>query len=294
MTQSTSPSSPWNDAWKERQRLRRAPDDAAFWDERSKTFATKDAPSPYVDRFLELAAVRPGESVFDMGCGTGALALPLAAAGHPVTAADFSAGMLGVMDDLAAERGVTGIKALQMSWEADWATHGVGPRSHDVCVASRSIATSDLEDSLLKLTAVARRRVGITLTADASPRVDSRALRAAELPHQPGEDFQFAFNILVDHGLRPEVAYISSERDATYATPQAARDDYEAMVRSALSSDSSPAEEEAALAHLRTWLDDQLIPNERAGQPDRKGVPEGAWRLREPRVTTWAFLAWNV
>ena len=66
------------------------------------------------------------------------------------------------------------------------------------------------------------------------------------------------------------------------------------MVRSALSSDSSPAEEKAALAHLRTWLDDQLIPNEHAGQPDRKGVPEGAWRLREPRVTTWAFLAWNV
>ena len=161
-------------------------------------------------------------------------------------------------------------------------------------MASRSIATSDLEDSLLKLTAVARRRVGITLTADASPRVDSRALRAAGLPHQPGEDFQFAFNILVDHGLRPEVAYISSERDATYATPQAAHDDYEAMVRSALSSDSSPAEEKAALAHLRTWLDDQLIPNERAGQLDRKGVPEGAWRLREPRVTTWAFLAWNV
>ena len=52
--------------------------------------------------------------------------------------------------------------------------------------------------------------------------------------------------------------------------------------------------EKAALAHLRTWLDDQLIPNEHAGQPDRKGVPEGAWRLREPRVTTWAFLAWNV
>ena len=64
--------SPWSDAWKERQQMRRAPDDASFWDERSKTFATKDAPSPYFDRFLDLAAVRPGDSVFDMGCGTGA------------------------------------------------------------------------------------------------------------------------------------------------------------------------------------------------------------------------------
>lgn len=285
-------SSSWNDAWKERQRLRRAPDDAAFWDERSKTFATKDAPSPYVDRFLELAAVRPGESVFDMGCGTGALALPLAATGHPVLAADFSTGMLAVMADLAAEREVTGLEALQMSWEDDWEAHGVAPRSRDVCLASRSIATSDLEDSLLKLTAVARRRVCITLTTDASPRVDARALRAAGLPHQAGEDFQFAFNILVDHGLRPEVAYISSERDVTYATPEEAHADYEAMVRRA-SAVVSEAELTTALGRLGTWLDDQLIPNERAGQLDRKGVPEGAWRLREPRVTSWAFLAWN-
>lgn len=285
-------SSSWNDAWKERQQLRRAPDDAAFWDERSKTFATKDAPSPYVDRFLELAAVRPGESVFDMGCGTGALALPLAATGHPVLAADFSAGMLAVMADLAAERGVTGLEALQMSWEDNWEAHGVAPRSRDVCLASRSIATSDLEDSLLKLTAVARRRVCITLTTDASPRVDARALRAAGLPHQAGEDFQFAFNILVDHGLRPEVAYISSERDVTYATPEEARADYEAMVRRA-SGISTEAEVAAALGRLGTWLDDQLIPNERAGRLDRKGVPEGAWRLREPRVTSWAFLAWD-
>lgn len=284
--------SPWSDAWKERQRMRRAPDDASFWDERSKTFATKDAPSPYVDRFLELAAVRPGESVFDMGCGTGALALPLAEADHSVLAADFSSGMLAVMADLASERGVTGLEALQMSWEDDWTAHGVGPRSRDVCLASRSIATSDLEDSLLKLTAVARRRVCITLATDASPRADARALRAAGLPRQAGEDFQFAFNILVDHGLRPEVAYISSERAMTYATPEEAHADYEAMARNA-SGIAKGTEVTAALGRLRAWLDDQLIPNERAGQLDRKGVPEGAWRLREPRVTSWAFLAWD-
>ena len=53
------------------------------------------------------------------------------------------------------------------------------------------------------------------------------------------------------------------------------------------------AERDAALARLRPWLEGQLVENERAGLPDRKGVPERALRLRDPRTVTWAFLAWD-
>ncbi|MFR5091975.1 MAG: hypothetical protein ACLTDR_08145 [Adlercreutzia equolifaciens] len=41
------------------------------------------------------------------------------------------------------------------------------------------------------------------------------------------------------------------------------------------------------------WLAANLVPNETAGAPDRKGVLQLAWRLAEPRTVTWAFLAWN-
>src|SRR5699024_2429876 len=58
----------WNEEWRLLQKTRRNADDAAYWNARSRTFATKDAPNPYVERFLELADVRPGETVFDMGC----------------------------------------------------------------------------------------------------------------------------------------------------------------------------------------------------------------------------------
>jgi SAM-dependent methyltransferase len=41
------------------------------------------------------AATRPGASVLDLGCGTGRIAHPLIELGHPVTAVDSSAEMLG-------------------------------------------------------------------------------------------------------------------------------------------------------------------------------------------------------
>ncbi|MFR8830663.1 MAG: methyltransferase domain-containing protein, partial [Eggerthella lenta] len=84
----------WNEEWKRLQQARRRFDDASYWDKRSATFTTKDAPNPYVERFLELAGIREGETVFDMGCGTGALSVPLGKRGHKVVAADFSQGML--------------------------------------------------------------------------------------------------------------------------------------------------------------------------------------------------------
>lgn len=157
----------WNEEWKELQKARRAADDASHWDKRAATFGSKDAPNPYVERFLKLAAIRPGESVLDMGCGTGALSMPLGAAGHLVVAADFSRGMLGVLEGELAERGIASVTPKLMSWEDDWAAHGVLPGSVDVAVASRSIATADLKDSLMRLTDAARRRVCITLPTGA-------------------------------------------------------------------------------------------------------------------------------
>ena len=55
----------------------------------------------------------------------------------------------------------------------------------------------------------------------------------------------------------------------------------------------SDEEREQARANLREWLAANLVPNETAGAPGRKGVIQLAWRLAEPRIVTWAFLAWN-
>lgn len=283
----------WSEEWKELQKVRRHADDAAFWDKRSATFTTKDAPNLYVEKFLEYAEIRPGETVFDMGCGTGALAVPLGEAGHKVVAADFSQGMLDQMQARLDAAGVRTVFPKLMSWEDDWPAFGVREGMADVAIASRSIATADLRDALLRLTEVARRRVCITLATGSSPRVDERILAAVGLPSVLGRDYLYAFNILANEGIKAEVRYIDSTRDDTFATPEDAYEKLIAMIDDSAAVRASDEEREQARANLREWLAANLVPNETAGAPDRKGVPQLAWRLAEPRTVTWAFLAWN-
>ena len=241
----------WNEEWMELQRLRRHADDASFWDGRAKSFAKKDAPSPYVNSFLSFADLREGESVLDMGCGAGSISIPLAQAGHRVIAADFSRGMLDALEDVLgrcatqpeAQPGVHAeaqseaqsgahakaqsetqsdadpkslITPLLMSWADDWEAAGVAERSVDVAFASRSIATNDLAAALRKLSRTARRRACITLSTGSSPRTDFRMLTELGIKNMHGNDYQYALNILINAGAHPELNYIHSVRTDTF------------------------------------------------------------------------------
>ena len=203
----------WNEEWKALQVARAHPDNAEEWNERAKTFPTKHGGQfGYVGQFLAHTDIQPGETVLDMGCGTGALATPLAQAGHSVIAADFAQGMLDAMCADQAEQGVVGVTPLLLSWSDDWEAHGLTENCVDVAIASRSIMTADLKDSLCRLTRVARRRVFITLAYGSSPRVDARLVQACGFRERVGSDFLYAFNILANMGYAPEVSYISGTR----------------------------------------------------------------------------------
>lgn len=269
----------WNEAWKARQADRGAPHDAAFWDERAKSFTTKDAPGSYTDRFLQLAAILPGETVFDMGCGTGNLAVPLGAEGHEVLAADFSPVMLDKLRDALRERDITCVRPLHLSWEGDWEAAGVAPESYDVCVASRSIATPDLADSLAKLTAVARRRACITLATGVSPRIDDAMLREIGVAARPDLDFVYAIAILSAWGYLPHLTYIDTERADSFRSFDEAYGKYAHMVEAVMPEDAP--DRDAALARLRGWLDSHLVER------------DGDLTLRQPRHVAWAFISWD-
>lgn len=148
----------------------------------------------------------------------------------------------------------------------------------DVALASRSVATADLRDSLLRLTDVARRRVCVTLATGSSPRTDERILNAMGLSSVLGRDYLYAFNILANEGLRPEVSYIDSERTDTFDSLDDAYDAFARMADDAVGATVGAEERAEAFGRLRCWLEENLVPNERAGQPDKKGLPEKSLR----------------
>ena len=283
----------WNEEWMSLQARRRKPDDPAYWNGRAHDFPADTKVGPYAQRFVELARIKPGETIFDMGCGTGAIALPLGLAGHKVVAADFSQSMLDRMSSVMEQANVRTVFPKLLSWDEDWAAKGVREGMVDVCVASRSIATANLRDSLLRLTEVARRRVCVTLTTGSSPRTDEVIMAELGLEDALCRDYLYAINILAAEGLLPQVDYIRSQRFDTYGSSEEAAAHLRRMIDGAAGAIENEAQRQAAYARLDAWLADNLIENDQAGQPDVHGKTQKSLRLAKPRVITWAFIAWD-
>ena len=283
-TEATLLQTNWNAEWMALQRARRSPDKAAFWNERAKHFKPRET-RPYARDFIALMRARPGESVMDMGCGAGSIAIPLAQTGHPVLAADFSPAMLQALQEGIDYHGLQElIDPRLLAWEDDWAAQGIGPKSVDIAIASRSIATGDLQAALLKLDAVARRRCCISLVTNASPRHDTHILDAIGASVTSSHDYVYAFNILVGLGVTPEVRYIDSARRDTFDSLEDGVRDFARMLEGG---------NEHRIGELRAYIREHMVENPHAGEPGSKGIPQGGYMLDHERVVRWAFIAWT-
>lgn len=284
----------WNEEWKRLQLLRNRADDANYWNKRAASYQVHDTPDPYTLRFMDLLGVRPGESIFDMGCGTGSLSIPFAQSGHRVMAADFSEAMLDIVRARTAKYALTSVRTYKMSWSDNWQEQGICPHCADIALASRSIATADLRDALLRLSDVANRRVGITIATGSSPRTDERVLAAVGLDRMRGHDYLYAFQILTAEGILPELAYIKSEREDVFTSKEAAYVDLYRMILHATSWFARSDELERAKTLLREWLEENLVENTTGSALKDASEKNCSVRLSHPRVITWAFLGWNV
>jgi SAM-dependent methyltransferase len=258
----------WNQAWSEARARRTRRSGSAGWDKRAASFASHSARSVYAERLLARMAPDPSWTVLDVGCGAGALAVPLARRTRSVTALDFSPRMLELVRERAVVEGLGNIAPVLGSWEDDWERLGVG--LHDVALASRSLTTEDLRAALLKLDRAARRQVFLTAPVGTGP-VDGRVLEAAGRPFVPGPDYIYPYNLLHQLGILASVEFIPVVQERSFESVERAVDGLCWML-------PEPAPEE--LSRLRAWLVRQRAPGSEA-----VALP--------PRTIHWAVLSWS-
>ena len=264
----------WSAAWKEYSATRRSADAQEYWNKRAPSFKKKAGTSPYTQEFLRIAGIQAGESVLDMGCGSGTLALPLAKQGCHVHAADFSQTMLELLNEQAEADGVAGSITTQLlAWADDWSAAQVPVC--DVALASRSISTDDLAGALQKLDSHAARRVCLTLSTGQSPRFDNCLVKLLGRETAVLPEYVYAMNMLWQMGRSPELRMIESPRVSLYESPQ------HALEKNAELFDVTPDERRILEEYVSTHM--YAVQTEEGQQ----------WRFDHDRTVGWACISWN-
>jgi SAM-dependent methyltransferase len=233
------------------------------WDEKSADMAQSTINSPYVDDFISRMHLDGDETILDIGCGPGALTIPLAKRVKHVIAIDFSAQMLEQLRAYAAREGVTNITTYHIGWEDDW--------SHlppiDIAVASRSMEVSDIDAALAKMSSHARRACYLTYKVGGSF-VDMDILDTIGKKVKTKPDFWYIPILLYGRGYLPRIDYIETGRGSVRS---GSADEF---VESLIWSIGGLEEEQQAKA--REYYN-RIIVGEN----------------RPPRPVRWAFIGWE-
>lgn len=267
-----SPAIDWNERWQAAHRRRRSDrNDREFWNKRAPSFASHARESGYVRDFLGLVRLSPDHTVLDVGCGAGTLAIPLSGRVRSITALDFSANMLQLLEQRCRENGITNVTRRLVGWEDDWDAAGIDV--HDVAIASRSLVVNDLASAIAKLSARARQRVIITSLVGDGP-FDRRIFTAIGRELDRGPDYIYVYNLLHQMGIRADVTFVGNngEEPKSYPGLDEAVDGLHWML-----GELSGDEEEA----LRRYLRSHLVPG------------PGGYVLDYRHPIQWAVISWN-
>ena len=190
----------------------RTPMGADDWDARAARSGKRLTRGGYADAFIARMNLDGCDSLLDVGCGNGALCLPLAARLRRIVALDYSPAMLEALRADAQALGADNIDARLCAWEDDWSAIP----ACDVVIASRSMHVADMADALAKLHAKARRRVYLTHRAGGHG-VPADVLHVLERQSPPPPDHIYALNLLHGMGIQPRVDYLDGGGSALIA-----------------------------------------------------------------------------
>ncbi|MDA8161327.1 MAG: class I SAM-dependent methyltransferase [Desulfobacteraceae bacterium] len=259
----------WDELWKEaklKEKRRKGPE---FWDRRAQSFSKHASEGAYTETFLSILNPEPSWTVLDVGSGAGTLAVPLAGKVRAITAIDFSAAMLELLQEKCKNHGIENIRTFKAAWEDSWEALGIEP--HDVAIASRSANVYDLKGAILKLDRFAKKRAYISAPVGDGP--FNRRLHEAmgmKLPSRP--DYIYVYNLLYQLGIFADVQLITLRGKRSYDSHE---DAFNATKWIFDRMDGQDGQ------RLRQYLKDHLVPE------------GGRFYMSYERVIRWAVISWK-
>jgi SAM-dependent methyltransferase len=169
-----------------------------FWNQKARTFEGYHKENSYTDEMLSSMQLLPDYSVLDIGCGTGAMAIPLAERVRHVTALDWSSDMLAILKQRLAEQSVRNVDLLEGDWPNLEIGRDVDP--HDVVLASRSLPMGNLRRSLEQMHQAAQRLCYLTWIVG-EREMETRICDILGEEYHPFPDYTIIYNILYSMGI---------------------------------------------------------------------------------------------
>ena len=182
------------------------------WDDRAQMLTEEFDPThPLVDDdyfagFLQKIMISPSDTILDVGCGAGNLALRLAPKVKHVYGLDFSKKMLTLFQQKAFHLKIDNYDTILKSWYESWEEI---PQC-DICISSRSSMVPDIKQALDLLNQKSRKSVYMTMVIDKEflNRELYKLLNRDHLIRLPS--YIYAVNILYQQGYLVSVDFIDS------------------------------------------------------------------------------------
>lgn len=202
----------WAKEWERVQDISGHSDSVEFWDSFAPKFRKKAKTGErdeYPEQFYELMNPDEGDTIFDMGSGSGVLSLPFAAKGHKIVCADFSKEMLRVLSEDAEKEGLSDrIETIELDWNEDWSLRELPVC--DIALSSRSLIRINPDKAVRDLESVARKSVCLGLWTHGEYAYNQTIARAIGYEKVNHGVFEYVLNMLFAMGRRPTLNYINS------------------------------------------------------------------------------------
>lgn len=257
-----------------------------LWDKRADKFDKRINRVPdsgamdkadYISQMLDRIEVMPGWTVLDIGCGPGAITIPLAKKVRSVTALDISSEMLKKFKSNADSSGLSNIAYLNTSWQDAFTGKLVG--GHDVVVASRSLMSGEIKEAISGINTIIRRAAYLTFPIVHLP-FDWEVYGAIDRKRKKYPPYIYVYNMLFQMGIRANVEILYSKVRVQYSSVEEAADDLEWR------NDSfTPAEK----IKLREFLESKFAEQKDSPVFTHEGKSEWAliwWRKQNPEQET--------